>query len=314
MLMGLVGFVGAAQRSVLVEIFSNTSCPYCPPCNAASEWLARDYLDTVSVIQYMQGLSGSDASYRFSFYGVSGVPDAWFCGVDNRRGSVGDTLANYNRYRTVVNNWRYVNSPIIIDEMTASCDTLSGTVECLVRIETTLPVTEPDPRVFCVITERHVWGDGRYNRFIMRDIISRPTGDSLLATQTGDTQRFRWNFNVAGWKSDSLDVTVFVQSYESKLVFQAKQMRVDFTGISETETPARGFDLTFAGRSLRLNIPRETGVKITVYNPAGARERELFSGRLSAGEHLFELPGLGRGVHIAVAETGLGTKSVRITR
>ncbi|MGB9590149.1 MAG: hypothetical protein ACPL68_04615, partial [Candidatus Hydrothermia bacterium] len=233
LLVVLVGFVGAAQRSVLVEIFSSTTCPYCPPCNAATEWLARDYLDTVSVIQYMQGLSGAESSYRFSFYGVAGVSDAWFCGTDQRTGSVGDTQANYNRYKTVVNTWRYINSPIIIDEMTASCDTLSGTVECLIRIETTLPVTEPDPRVFCVLTERHVWGDSRYNRFIMRDIISKPTGDSLLATFAGDTQRFTWNFNVSGWNPDSLDVTVFVQSYGSKLVFQAKQVRVDFTGVSE---------------------------------------------------------------------------------
>ena len=104
---------------------------------------------------------------------------------------------------------------LIIDEMTASCDTISGSVECLIRIETTPPVTEPDPRVFCVITEHHVWGDGRYNRFI-----------------------------------------------------------------------------------------------ITVYNPAGARE--VFSGRLPGGEHSFEVPYLGEGVHIAVAETGFGTKSVRL--
>jgi len=106
---------------------------------------------------------------------------------------------------------------LIIDEMTASCDTISGSVECLIGIETTPPVTEPDPRVFCVITERHVWGDGRYNRF-----------------------------------------------------------------------------------------------RITVYNPAGAREREVFPGRLPGGEHSFEVPYLGKGVHIAVAGTGFGTKSVRL--
>jgi len=63
---------------------------------------------------------------------------------------------------------------LIIDEMTASCDTISGSVECLIRIETTLPVTEPDPRVSCVITERHVWGDGRYNRFIIT--VYNPAG------------------------------------------------------------------------------------------------------------------------------------------
>jgi hypothetical protein len=63
---------------------------------------------------------------------------------------------------------------LIIDEMTASCDTISGSVECLIGIETTLPVTEPDPRVFCVITERHVWGDGCYNRFIIT--VYNPAG------------------------------------------------------------------------------------------------------------------------------------------
>ncbi len=314
MLFGLAGLVGAAQRSVLVEIFSSTTCPYCPPCNAASEWLARDYLDTVSVIQYMSGLSGSDATYRFNFYEVSAVPDAWFCGVDRRTGSAGDTLANYNRYKTVVNNWRYVSSPIVIDEMAASCDTISGTVECVIRVETTLPETEMTRGFSGVITERHVWGDGRYNRFIMRDIISSPMGDSLLATQAGDTQRFTWNFNISGWKPDSLDVTVFAQSYESKMVFQAKQMRVDFTGVTETEPPAMGFDLSAKGSALRLNIPGETGVNLSVYDPAGRQEQELFSGRLPGGEHSFELPALGKGVHIAVARTAFGTKSLKIVR
>jgi len=314
LLLGLVGLVGAAQRSVLVEAFSSTTCPHCPYSNAACERLVLNYLDTVSVIQYMQGLSGSDASYRFSFYGISGVPDVWFCGLEHELGSTDDTTGDYNRYKARVNIWRWVNSPMVIDEMTASCDTLSGTVECLIRIESTLPVTEPDPRVLCVITERHVWGDGRYNRFIMRDIISSPTGDSLLATSAGDTQRFIWNFNVSGWNPDSLDVTVFAQSYESKMVFQAKQIRVDFTGVSETETPVPGFDLVAIGHALRLNIPGETGVNLSVYDPAGRCEQEVFSGRLPGGEHSFDLSGLGRGIHIAVAATAFGTKSVRIIR
>ncbi|MEO0249614.1 MAG: hypothetical protein ABIN58_08775 [candidate division WOR-3 bacterium] len=313
-IIGLTGFLWSAQRSVLVEAFSSTTCPHCPYSNAACERLVVNFLDTVSVIQYMQGLSGSEASYRFNFYGISGVPDVWFCGIDHELGSTDDTTGDYNRYRTKVNNWRYVNSPMVIEEMTAFCDTLSGTVECLIRIETTLPVTEPDPRVFCVITERHVWGDGRYNRFIMRDIISSPTGDSLLATHAGDTQRFTWNFSVSGWKPDSLDVTVFAQSYESKLVFQAKQMRVVFTGVSEQEPPAPGFDLVAIGSTIRLNIPGETGVNLSVYDPTGRCEREIFSGQLPGGEHIFDLAGIGRGIHIAVVSTGFGTRSVKIIR
>lgn len=312
--MGLAGLAGAAQRSVLVEAFSSTTCPHCPYSNAACERLALNYLDTVSVIQYMQGLSGSDASYRFSFYEISGVPDVWFCGLEHLQGSTDDTTGDYNRYKAKVNTWRYVNSPMVIEEMTASCDTLSGTVECLIRIESTLPATEPDPRVFCVITERHVWGDGRYNRFIMRDIISKPTGDTLLATHTGDTQRFTWNFNISGWNPDSLDVTVFAQSYESGMVFQAKQIRVELTGVSEQEPPAPSFGLIVIGGILRLNIPGETGVNISVYDPAGRREGEVFSGQLSGGGHSFELPILDKGLHIVVARTGFGTITAKIIR
>ncbi|MGB9590148.1 MAG: T9SS type A sorting domain-containing protein, partial [Candidatus Hydrothermia bacterium] len=61
-----------------------------------------------------------------------------------------------------------------------------------------------------------------------------------------------------------------------------------------------------------LNIPGETGVNLSVYDPAGRRETELFSGRLAGGEHGFEMPDLGSGVHLVVAKTGFGTKTAKI--
>ncbi|MEO0140127.1 MAG: hypothetical protein ABIM88_01095 [candidate division WOR-3 bacterium] len=312
LLLGLVGLLWAAQRSVLVEAFSSTTCPHCPFSNAACEWLARDFSDTVSVIQYMQGLSGSDATYRFNFYGVSGVPDVWFTGIDRELGSTDDTTGDYNRYKNRVNNWKWVVSPIIIDAG-ATCTSTSGIVECLIKIETTLPPTAPDPRVFCVITERHVFGDGRYNRFIMRDIISKPTGDSLLVSQAGDTQRFVWTFNISGWNPESLDATIFVQSYQTHLVHQSKQIKVVYGSGAHEDTPkAPGFDIWLSSGTLYLNIPSETWVKIDAYDPAGRAERELVSGRLSAGEHGFSLSGLGKGVHILVARTGFGTKTAKL--
>jgi len=315
-LLVMMGVLGAAQRSVLVEAFSSTTCPHCPFSNAACERLARNYLDTVSVIEYMSGLSGSDASVRSSFYGVSAVPDVYFVGIENELGSTDDTTGDYNRYRPHVNNWKWVVSQILIDDMEVAVGGGGdATVDCRINITTTLPGTDPDPRVFCVITERGVFGDGRYNQFIMRDIISSATGDTLHATMAGDTERFHWEFNVGSWEQDSLDAVVFIQSYQTKLVFQSIQVRF-YTPPAVSENPAGNVSpgLEFRGRSLLLNLSGGCEVKLSVADVTGRKVAEVFAGTLGPGAHEFAIPALGHGIYFAVAETGLGVYEASFTR
>ena len=311
-----IGALAAAQRSVLVEAFTSTTCPYCPYANAASEWLVDSMADTVSVIQYMSGLSGSDATVRANFYGVSGVPDVWFTGAEDAVGSYSDTARDYRRYKGFVNNWKYVMAPLIIRDVIATVDAGgNGSISCVIDIESTLPSTDPDPRVFCAITERGVFGDGRYNRYIMRDIISSPTGDSLLATQAGDTQNFSWSFSTGSWNTDSLNATIFVQSMDSKLVFQSKQVQIYPTGTGEDRASGPVKDQLRPGTErLILNISTKSQVKVVICDPTGRTVARIYSGEMSKGQHAFKMPDLRPGAYIAVAATERGVVSAGFVR
>ncbi len=313
---GIVGFVGlsnGAQRSVLIEEFSTYTCPYCPYAIRAVDSLKKVYGDTVTVIQYVQGPSGSESSFRFNYYAIYYVPTTWIDGVV---ADTGGSTSTFSILRGMVESRKTVPSPIVIDSMDFYISYDTGYVSVDISLENDLNSSNT-PRIFCVITERHVRANsnGTYAYHLMRDIASPPTGENLTAMNAGDHESFNWSFPVASnWVADSLEAAFFIQYYNTKEALQAGQMPVRFVNVGEGLASKPQLDLRTGSHGLVFNLPDAGSVDLVLYDVSGRSVATLASGAFSQGEHTVALPDLSHGVYTAVLRFENNTRTLKIVR
>ena len=297
------------QRCVLVEVFAEEGCPYCPTALAAAEWLDTAYADTVAVVQYIYP-DLFNGSWRLSYYGVPGFPTAWIDGVyEEVGGSSGDTQSVYNRYKNDFLNRAYISSVLSIYVDSSGVRGDSGFVAARVHLD--VGMAYQSPKVFAMITHSHQWNDNRWNRFKFMGIISSQYGDSLPVRQAGEEASYLWKFYVKSeWVPESMQVVVFVQDSATKEVLQAVQVPLVSTGVNEGE--ASGDRVYARGDWLVLELGEPGPVLVEAYDAVGRLERSLRLD-LGSGRHGLRL-GLGRGVHLLRVETPRETWSLKTLR
>ncbi len=305
----MIALLLASQKCVLVEVFAEEGCPYCPTALAAAEWLDTAYADTVAVIQYIYP-DLFNGSWRLGYYGVSGFPTAWIDGVfEEVGGSSGDTEAVYNRYKSDVGYRAYIQPvlSIYVDSMGVEGD--SGFVTARVHLD--VGMSYQSPKVFAALTHAHQWNDGRWNRFKFFGFISNPRGESLSVRQEGEEESYLWRFELkSGWVPESMQVAVFVQDSATKEVLQAIQVPLPETDVAESS--GSRFEARVEGSALRLVMPGEGEVWVGLYDAAGRLKHKL-GVRLGAGEHRLALP-VGKGVNFLLIETPFGTERLKTVR
>ncbi len=258
------------ERKVLVEVFTNSHCPLCPPAHTAVEnYIHGTNGDKISYLfyhmvypytddpLYYQSQEGSDA--RDAYYNpVQATPQGWFDGVHQ---------LGYSFWADTLNNLVTTESPLKIN--------LSGTrsgnqVSINAELTRTGNTSDSDLVLHFVVAE-NLYYAGRNNIthhiHVMRKML--PTPDGLPFTiDLNETKNFGQNIDLDPlWIPDSLSIVVFVQSTGSKTVYQSAT--INYSDLQITEV--RGEQSNPFSFRLGQNYPNpfnpSTKIKFSIAQP-----------------------------------------------
>jgi hypothetical protein len=286
------------ERKVLVEVFTNSHCPLCPPAhNVIDDYLAGPNGNKIGYIfyhmiypynddpLYWQSQEGSDA--RDNYYNpVSATPQGWFDGV--HQGST-------SSWTTSLDNLVATESPLKI--------ILSGTKnpnQFFINAELTRTgnFQDNDLVIHFVIVE-DLFFDGRNSvsnhKHVMRRMLPTPDGQSFTIN-LNETINFAQSIDLNPiWDADSLSVIVFVQSLNSKTVYQSATIIYDeltVTGVLDEISNPIEFKLEQnypnpfnPTTTIKFALPVDSRVKINVYNSLGQLVETLVDKEMESGYH-----------------------------
>jgi hypothetical protein len=167
------------------------------------------------VYHYRDGLATSETNARYSWYGQTGYPSAYFDGGDNVLGGLGSG-SMFPYYDPIVSNHLTIQSPCT---MWATYAIVGDQGRVRVNIVLTDTITESNVVVEFVIREdsAHYYGEYYYD-FVVRDML--PSED-LTISSPGDSVELERYFTIdEDWGND-LAAVIFVQSNTTKNVLQA---------------------------------------------------------------------------------------------
>ncbi len=319
------------ERKVLVEVFTNSNCPLCPPAhNAVNSYLAGQNGDKISYIfyhmvypysddsLYYQSMEGSDA--RDSYYNsVHATPQGWFDGI--HQGGASGWAASLDNLITV-------ESPLKI--------MLSGT-RSSTRFDINAMVTRtgeiPDSDLvihFVLVEDLYYAGrNGIANhKHVMRKMLPEPAGQPLVIDMN-ETKNIPQTIDLDPlWDADSLSVVVFVQSTRSMTVYQSETIGyndLNVTGVNEAEnTPAdfilyQNYPNPFnPATSINYTVPEFSKVVIKIYDVLGNEVTTLVNSEKDAGTYSvnFDAAGLSSGIYFYKFQSGsfIATKKMVLMR
>jgi hypothetical protein len=304
------------ERKVLVEVFTNSHCPLCPPAhNVIDDYLAGPNGNKIGYIfyhmiypynddpLYWQSQEGSDV--RDNYYNpVSATPQSWFDGV--HQGST-------SSWTTSLDNLVATESPLKI--------ILSGTKnpnQFFINAELTRTgnFQDNDLVIHFVIVE-DLFFDGRNSvsnhKHVMRRMLPTPDGQSFTIN-LNETINFAQSIDLNPiWDADSLSVIVFVQSLNSKTVYQSATIIYDeltVTGVLDEISNPIEFKLeqnypnpfnpttTISWQSpvgsyqtvkVYDLLGREVATLVDEYKPAGIYETTFNASKLANGIYFYEV-------------------------
>ncbi|WP_020535989.1 Omp28-related outer membrane protein [Lewinella cohaerens] len=259
-----------AQRTVLIEHFTNASCPPCEAQNPAFNALIRANPDKVISVKYQAPFPGFDpmnqqnpgeVNTRGDYYGLSGVPTAWmdgFTGDNDYGGGIGDwniTATSgyaggpYGHNQAVFDYAADQATPIsMVLTHELNEDATELTVNVAITNESTEDFTMADGRLHVVLVERDIvfpsppGSTGEFEfQDVMRKMYPNAEGTNLTTIAAGAT----YETTITGAIPDyiyglnEMRVIAFVQDHTSKEVWQ--------TAYTEPQEIANAIDAGFGG-------------------------------------------------------------------
>ena len=307
------------ERKVLVEVFTNSHCPLCPPAhNVIENYLTGPNGDKISYIfyhmiypysddsLYWQSMESSDA--RDNFYNpVHATPQGWFDGV--LQGPSSGWTASLD---TLV----FVQSPLKI--------ILSGTrnssqFNINVQLMRTGDIPDNDLVIHFVVVE-DLFFDGRNtisnHKHVMRKMLPTPSGKSF-SINPNETISIEQTIDIeTNWDADSLSVVVFVQSSGLKTVYQSETIKYSDLVVSNDDNQnqipeefilGQNFPNPFNPSStIKFSIPTSEFVTLKVFDILGNEVAALVKENKLSGtyEVLFSAARLSSGVYFYQLKAG----------
>ena len=312
------------ERKVLVEVFTNSHCPLCPPAhNVIENYLTGPNGNKISYIfyhmiypysddsLYWQSMESSDA--RDNFYNpIHATPQGWFDGF-HQSSSPGWTAS--------LDNLVSVQSPLkIILSGTRSSSQFNITAQ-LMR---TGDISDTDLAIYFVAVE-NVYFDGRNtisnHKQVMRKMLPSPSGKSF-SINLNETINIEQIIDLETlWDADSLSVVVFVQSSDSKYVHQSETIKYsdlvvsnddNLNQIPEEFILGQNFPNPFnPSTTIKFSIPSvetrdRVSVQLKVYDVLGNEIATLVNEEKPAGEYEveFDASGLTSGIYFYQLKAG----------
>ncbi len=260
---------GQAQRTVLIEHFTNASCAPCAAQNPDFHALLSDNTTNVVAIKYQAPFPGYDpmneanptqVDTRSTYYGLTGVPTAWIDGAlpgDSYGGGIGDwDVAGggyeggpYGYNQAVLAYAAALPTPITIDlthSLNATLDEI--TITAVVTNSGATDFTVASGRFHVVLVEKEVAyfeapgsnGETVFHN-VMRRMYPGDTGSALNTIAAGASVTFTFTEPLPTYIADKREVGViaFYQDNATKSVYQA--------AFSQPQPIANALDASFAG-------------------------------------------------------------------
>jgi thiol-disulfide isomerase/thioredoxin len=317
-------FYAQEERKTLVEIFTNSHCPLCPPGHNALESYDQNSpnAEKISYIVYhmiypysddvLYRDNEDDSDGRDLYYGPFGsTPKAFFDGMIQQN--------NYSSWGSLLDQKVGVASPLKIN-LTGTKG--SGNININAEITRSGNIAGTDLVIHFVVVE-NIFYQGRngitLHRNVMRSMVTSPNGESFTIGEN-ETKQVQKSINLSGnWIPDSLGVVVFIQNNSTKEVYQS-----DYISYSELELTGVDIDTQIPSEySLEQNYPNPFNpstritysilkpgfVSIKVYNVLGKEITTLVNEVKQEGKHVVDfnsesIPGsLTAGVYFYKLET-----------
>ncbi|MBA7621613.1 hypothetical protein ES703_28977 [subsurface metagenome] len=314
----------AAERTVVVEIFTGTWCYYCPAGANGAEDLHEEHPGKVLIVEYHVGASDPFANNyvtpRYNLYGITGVPTAVFDGVEQVVGG-GHTGSKFFTYNAIYNTRTAIEPPLEIN-LTQTTNTLASTSGSLKATITNVSNGEVSGNVHFTVTESHIpysWQGLDSLFFVERAMLPHAFGEEITLAPGEDITLNR-NFTIdETWpyftEDDNIEFGCFVQGVD-KEIYQAAVLEFgEPTSVQEDRdlafflsTPA----VISKKGSVELSLNAAADVDLSLYNALGNKVKSLYAGALEAGVHYIALEAgtLPRGTYFLRA-TAAGHNQIR---
>jgi hypothetical protein len=288
-ILAIMGSMEAIQRTVLVEEFTATWCPYCPGAAMGVRDLKNYHKDTVTIIAYHP--SSTDPFYRLEsyqraqYYGVSSIPHVWFDGVLNYLGG-SSSSSMYPYYKPLYNQRKVINQPIkFICSGTYYPSTRNGTLNIQV-INLSSTAVSGYLRIAQVILDTpYTWQNQTHLEWVMRDMLQTSQG-TYYSIPAGGQINHSENFSVLSYDNEhEIAFVVFFQNDQNKEVIGARpEFELDsLTWIYAQENKNKeekpSLNVQIEGKNVKFNLKNISG-NLKIYDISG---RNIFSKNLSSG-------------------------------
>lgn len=312
------------ERKVLVEVFTNSHCPLCPPAhNVIQNYLTGPNGNKISYIfyhmiypynddpLYWESMEGSDA--RDNFYNpVHATPQGWFDGF---------IQSSWSGWSASLDKLVANESPLKID-LSGTRNSSQFNINALLMRTGDIP--DNDLVIHFVVVE-DLFFDGRNtisnHKHVMRKMLPSPSGKSI-SINLNETINIGQSIDIEStWDADSLSVIVFVQSTGSQIVYQAETISYQDLVVSVNETSGtipddfileQNFPNPFnPSTTIKFSIPSvETRdrvfVQLKVYDILGRVVAILANEEKSAGSYevSFDATGIPGGIYFYTLTSG----------
>lgn len=243
---------GQAQRTVLIEEFTNASCGPCASQNPAFNTLLNANTDRVIALKYQAPFPGFDpmnqdnptqVNTRGDYYGLNGVPTAWIDGIlpDNSYGggvgawnitpSSGYAGGPYGYNQAALNYAKDQTTPISIDLTHSLSENLDEiTITAKVKNVSAQDFSVTGGRFHVVVIEQDIAfptapgsnGETEFSN-VMRRMYPNDGGSPLNFIAAGDSVTFTFTEPIPDYVYDLREIAVvsFFQDNTTKFVYQA---------------------------------------------------------------------------------------------
>ncbi|MCB9207015.1 MAG: T9SS type A sorting domain-containing protein [Ignavibacteriales bacterium] len=316
----LVSILMGSDKKVLVEIFTNSHCPVCPPAhNTIDNYLQSENGDKIEFIYYhmvfpypsdkLHQDNSVDASAKNNLYGpYSSTPQAFFNG-----NHVGNSYSNWS---TTLDNLVAEESSY---EIALSGNFYENGFSINAEILKTLENEQNDLTInFVVVEEVNYQGNNGIvnHKNVMRKIanINGQSVDLILNEKKNFSAEFTIN---ELWNSEKIKVIAFIQSSSTKNVYQSESINfseLTLTDITENNKLEEKFKLsqnypnpfnptTTIEYTISSNVKSETSngfipsvvegssIQLTVYDVLGREIATLVNKTQAAGNYTVEFDG-----------------------
>ena len=216
---------GAAERCVLVELFTHFVCDPCDYAEAALDSLTVEYPDSVLAIVRYQMCPGSfkkpECDQRWYYYSCTVLPTSFFDGLVPVYEQESDSAA-YQAHKDTIEFRRTIPSPLSMS-LSVSYDTLSRSGQADVQVIAVDPVAAEGLRLRYTLIESEIPHNDEVCHEFLRDMFPDADGVSFTIAQ-GDTFNDTTAFALDTlWVPENCALVAYVQDDTTREVLQSIQ-------------------------------------------------------------------------------------------